>query len=168
MSFNQVYMSIIGAHAWGYYIMTVKENKYYIVNSEILPEAIEKTVQVKKLLSRREAETVNEAVKKVGISRSAFYKYKDGVYPVHDTLKEEIVTVSMLLEHRSGILSNVLNSIAGIKGNILTINQGIPLQGVANVSMSIGITQMQETLSSMLEILKSVPGVLEVEFIGKF
>jgi chorismate mutase len=148
--------------------MNLKKDRYYIVNSEILPEAIVKTAQVKKLLSRREAATVNEAVKKVGISRSAFYKYKDGVYPVHDTLREEIVTVTMLLEHRSGILSNVLNNIADINGNILTINQGIPLQGVANVSLSIAITQMQETLSSMLKILKSIPGVLEVEFIGNF
>ncbi|MDK2984627.1 MAG: chorismate mutase [Clostridia bacterium] len=145
----------------------LQEDKFYIVSADILPEAIVKTARAKKLLARREVKTVNEAVEKVGLSRSAFYKYKDGVYPVQDAFTGNIVTISMILDHRTGILSRVLNIIANSKSNILTINQGIPLQGVANVSISFETAQMEGSLATLLEVLKSTPGVIEVELVGE-
>ena len=54
--------------------------RYFIVREDILPEAIVKTIQVKEMLRRGDAATVHEATERVGLSRSAFYKYKDGVY----------------------------------------------------------------------------------------
>ncbi|MFR4402194.1 MAG: ACT domain-containing protein, partial [Peptococcus niger] len=58
-------------------------NKRYIVDERILPEAILKTAQTKELLAKFPALTINEAVKQIGISRSAFYKYRDGVFPFY-------------------------------------------------------------------------------------
>ena len=143
------------------------EDRFYIVSADILPDAIVKTARAKKILARREVKTVNEAVEQVKLSRSAFYKYKDGVYPVQDAFAGNVVTISMILDHRTGILSKVLNIIAATKSNILTINQGIPLQGVANVSISFETAQMEDNLASLLETLKSTPGVIEVELIGE-
>lgn len=143
------------------------KNKFYIVSKEILPEAILKTAKVKELLAKKDAETVNEAVEKIGISRSAFYKYRDGVFPFYEASKEKIITVTITLEHRSGILSNILNAIAVVRGNILTINQGIPLQGVANASISIETAEMDTNIEELLEALYKVPGVLKVEIVGQ-
>jgi len=143
-----------------------KDEKFYIVRSDILPEAIVKTAHAKELLSKGVVETVNQAVKKVSLSRSAFYKYRDGVYPLQDPLKGTIVTISLLLEHRSGILSQVLNAIARHNGNILTINQNIPLQGVGHVTISMEIAQMDISLDKLFKTLTDLSGVLRIEPIG--
>lgn len=109
---------------------------FYLVCEEILPEAIKKTIKAKELLKRGEARTINDAVEKSNLSRSAYYKYKDYVFPFYEASKEKIVTLTLLLDHRPGVLSRVLNAIADEKGSVLTINQGIPLQGMANATIS--------------------------------
>ena len=95
-----------------------KNDTYYLVCETILPEAIKKTIIVKELLKRGEMKTVNEAVAKVSLSRSAYYKYKDYVFPFYDASKEKIVTLSLLLEHKPGVLSKVLNTVADDSGSI--------------------------------------------------
>lgn len=141
--------------------------RYYVVREDILPEAILKTIQVKEMLSRGEAATVHEAVERAGLSRSAFYKYKDGVYALNELERERIATISMDLEHRSGILSNVLSMVASLEGNVLTMNQTIPLQGFANVVISVDISQLSGELSSLVEMLRSQAGVRKASVIGQ-
>ncbi|PWV91971.1 ACT domain-containing protein [Paenibacillus cellulosilyticus] len=141
--------------------------RYYVVREDILPEAIMKTIQVKDMLKRGEAATVHEAVERVGLSRSAFYKYKDGVYPLSELDRERIVTISMELEHRSGILSKVLSLVAGLEGNVLTINQSIPLQGLANVVISVDTSYMTEELTELLERIRQLDGVRKASVIGQ-
>ncbi|WP_168121624.1 ACT domain-containing protein [Paenibacillus sp. HB172176] len=141
--------------------------RYYVVREDILPEAILKTIQVKELLSSGGAATVHEAVERAGLSRSAFYKYKDGVYALNEIARERIVTISMDLEHRSGVLSRVLGLIAGQEGNVLTMNQSIPLQGFANVVLSVDISQLAGELSELLELLGRQIGVRKALVIGQ-
>lgn len=105
-----------------------EKNVFYLVKEEILPEAIKKTIKVKEILKRGEVRTINEAVEKMGLSRSAYYKYKDYVFPFYEASRDKIITLSLLLEHKPGVLSKVLNSVAADSGSIMTINQGIPLQ----------------------------------------
>lgn len=102
------------------------KSTFYLVREEILPEAIKKTIKVKEILKRGEVKTINEAVEKMGLSRSAYYKYKDYVFPFYEASKDKIITLSLLLEHKSGVLSKVLNTVAADSGSIMTINQGIP------------------------------------------
>jgi len=143
------------------------EEIYYLVRADILPEAILKTIQAKKLLNNHEVNTVYEAVEKVGLSRSAYYKYKDGIFPFNAMMKEKIVTVSMDLEHISGLLSKVLTLVAKHGGNILTINQTIPLQEIANIVMSIDTVNMEEGVTVLLDSLKKIEGVKRANIIGR-
>ncbi|MBD2870438.1 ACT domain-containing protein [Paenibacillus arenilitoris] len=142
-------------------------SRYYVVREDILPEAIMKTIQVKEMLSRGEAATVHEAVERAGLSRSAFYKYKDGVYALNELERERIATISMDLEHRSGVLSSVLSLVAGQEGNVLTMNQTIPLQGFANVVISVDISQLSGELSALIELLRGLAGVRKASVIGQ-
>mgnify|MGYP002621222335 CR=1 FL=1 len=114
-----------------------KNATYYLVREDVLPEALLKTVLVKDLLARGECATVNEAAEQAGISRSAFYKYKDGIFPLSSINRERITTISLDLEHRAGVLSRVLSLVASFGGNVLTIHQSIPLQGRANVVLTV-------------------------------
>ena len=147
--------------------MAGKTNEFLIVSRSILPEAILKTAQVKELLAKGDVDTINEAVDRIGLSRSAFYKYKDGVFPFYEASRERIITISLILENTAGVLSHVLNFIAAVKGNVLTINQGIPLQGVANVSISIETAGMADTPENLLIGLAEIVGVRKIEVIGQ-
>jgi len=144
----------------------VKE-RYYLVREDILPEAVVKTMQVKQLLAAGDAKTVHEAVEQVGMSRSAFYKYKDGIHLINQLERERIVTISIDMEHRSGMLSKVLSLVAGFGGNVLTIHQSIPLQGIANVVISVEVSRMSDELGDMLENLRDCAGVKRANLIGQ-
>ncbi|KZE75189.1 ACT domain-containing protein [Paenibacillus elgii] len=141
--------------------------RYFLVREDILPEALIKTVQAKELLARGEVKTIHEAVEQVELSRSAFYKYKDGIFPLSKLERERIVTISMDLEHRPAILSRVLSMIAGLEGNVLTIHQTIPLQGVANVVISVETSMMDENVASLLDKLRSQEGVSRAALVGQ-
>ncbi|MBS4025436.1 MAG: ACT domain-containing protein [Clostridia bacterium] len=163
MSTIQRYISLSERRGGG----VKKAEKFFIVSEAILPEAIIKSAQAKELLAKGEAETVNQAVEKVGLSRSAYYKYKDGIFPLNEASRGKIVTISLILSHQAGILSKVLNTVARMKGNVLTINQGLPLQGTANVSISIETKDMNDDLEKLLEGLREIEGVKSVQIIGQ-
>ena len=130
--------------------MTKKDSGYYLVKEDILPSAIKKTIKVKEMLRRHDNMTINDAVSKMGLSRSAYYKYKDFVLPFYEASINKIVSVSFVLDNKQGVLSNVLNMISEDKGNVLTINQGIPLQGVAVATISIETKNMNIDLEALL------------------
>ncbi|ANY70363.1 ACT domain-containing protein [Paenibacillus algorifonticola] len=141
--------------------------RYFAVREDMLPEAILKTLQVKEMLARGEAATVHEAAEKANLSRSAFYKYKDGVYAMHQINRERLVTISMELEHRSGVLSKVLSLVATHEGNVLTMNQSIPLQGLAHVVISVDVSQLSGDLDSLMDVIRSQQGVRKAAVIGQ-
>ncbi len=144
-----------------------KEEAFYLVRKDLLPDAIVKTVEVKQLMERGEAETIFSAVKQVGLSRSAFYKYRDGVFPFNAMMKEKIIVISFNLEHRSGVLSRVLKYIAETGSSILTINQSIPLQGIAHVTMSVDTNLMDGYIADMIDGLAQLDGVHRATIMGR-
>lgn len=145
---------------------TIKK-KFYIVSEEILPEAILKTAQVNEILAQKKAQTVNEAVLMVGLSRSAFYKYRDGVFPFYKASKEKIITLMVAMYHTPGVLSTCLNVIADTKASVLTINQGIPLQDVAYVSIAIETEDMNLNIEELISSLNTISGIKKVEIVGE-
>lgn len=137
--------------------------KYYIVDSAVLPEIFSKVVEVKELLATGEARTINEATGKVGISRSAFYKYKDAVRPFNDMLSGRIVTLRLTLLDQPGALSNVLQGIAAMGGNVLTINQSVPAGGVAEVSLDVETSALRVSMEELLGSIRTMNGVLDCQ-----
>ena len=132
-----------------------------------MPEAIKKTIRVKEMLKRGDARTINEAVDSMGLSRSAYYKYKDYVFPFYEASRNKIISLTLLLEHKKGVLSSVLNTISADSGSVLTINQGIPLQGVANATVSIETANLSVDLEALLDKLRMVDGVKRLEVLGQ-
>ena len=147
--------------------MEKQKNGFFLLREEILPEAIKKTIRVKEMLKRDDKLTINEAVKEMDLSRSAYYKYKDYVFPFYEASQNKIVTLTFLLEHKKGVLSSVLNTISQDSGSVLTINQGIPLQGVANATVSIETAQLSVDLEALLDKLRMVDGVKRLEVLGQ-
>lgn len=142
------------------------DHKFYLVREDVLPEAMQKTLDAKELIQRGKAESVWEAVQKVDLSRSAFYKYRDTVFPFHTIVKEKIITLFFHLEDRSGTLSNLLGIVAESGCNVLTIHQTIPIQGRANVTLSLNVSSMNTDIEGLLTALKQLEFVDKVEVLG--
>lgn len=142
------------------------DKKFYLVREDVLPEAMQKTLQAKEMIERGKALSVWDAVNRVGLSRSAFYKYRDTVYPFHSVVKEKIITLFFHLEDRSGTLSELLSTVASSGCNVLTIHQSIPIQGRANVTLSLNTGEMHMDMNEFLNRLKRLEFVDKVEVLG--
>ena len=143
-----------------------KEVKYYIVAANALPEVFIKVAEAKRMMQTGEADTVGDATKKAGISRSAFYKYKDSVQPFNDMKAEHIITFYGMLKDNTGVLSHVLGIFASSGANILTINQRIPTNGCAAVTISAETSGMEQTLESLIAAASAVEGVIRFEIMA--
>ena len=144
-----------------------KQDKYYLVQEDILPEAIKKTIKVKEILKMGEVKTINEAVEKMDLSRSAYYKYKDYVFPFFEIAQGKIVSITISMMNDPGMLSAILNSVADHNGSILTINQYIPLQGIANCTISFETKNLIGSLEGLLDSIRTIQGVIKVDILGQ-
>jgi chorismate mutase len=142
------------------------DKKFYLVREDVLPEAMKKTIDAKEMIDRGKAESIGDAVQKVDLSRSAFYKYRDTVFPFSSIVKERLITLFFHLEDRSGTLSKLLGVVASSGCNVLTIHQTIPLQGRANVTLSLNVSDMGIGLDELLSQLRELEFVEKVEVLG--
>ena len=137
--------------------------KYYLVDAEALPDILLKVMDAKSLLVSGEASTVAEAVRAVGISRSAFYKYKDAASPFFDMHSGRIITFHIMMKNQPGVLSSVLAIFAKLGANILTINQSLPSDGCAIVSISTELSGRGKPVDELLTEVPKIPGVVKIE-----
>ena len=144
----------------------MEKKKYYLVSAEALPEVFIKVAEAKRMLQVGEADTVGEAARLVGISRSAFYTYKDAVQPFQNMRAGHIITFYALLKDIPGVLSNYLSIFAGSGANILTINQTIPTNGCAGVTISAETSDMVDGLEELMSRAAAAQGVLKFEILA--
>lgn len=140
--------------------------KYYIVDSSIMPDVLDKVIQARTLLQNGEVRQVSEAVKKVGISRGTYYKYKDYVFLPDKGMSARKVVISLMLHHDKGILSEVLNVMSKTNANILTINQNIPIHDWASVVISFDMSEMNVGLDELMKLLQECRGVSNLHLLA--
>ena len=142
------------------------KTSYILVDAKAAPEVLFKTVEAKRLLAGRKHKTINEVLEEVQISRSAFYKYRDHVFSYRDAGYDKMLTLSFVLEDQPGVLSEVLTVLSKAQVNVLTINQNIPINGVAHVTMSISIDALTSDVGTLLSELESTRGVNRAEVLA--
>jgi len=140
--------------------------KLLLVDASVLPDVFAKVLVAKGLLSSGEAATASEAARMAGLSRSAFYKYRDMVFPYDADGAGRILTVHFMLSDRPGVLSSVLTAYASAGANVLTVNQNIPADGAASVSISARTDRMELSTENFLRQLYELPGVRRISRIG--
>lgn len=140
---------------------------YFVVKQKALPEVLIKVVEAKKMIDYEKGMSVQEAVDKVGISRSSFYKYKDDIFPFYDSAQGTTITLTFQMNDEPGLLSDVLKIVASFGANILTIHQSIPINGVASLSISVQVLSTTGDVSEMLETMEKQKGVHYVKIIAK-
>ena len=143
-----------------------KDSKYYIVEASALPEVFVKVAETKRILSTGEASTVNDATKITGISRSAFYKYRDAVMPFQSLMAGRLITFQFRLMDEPGALSAILSLFAQYKANLMTVNSTIPTNGVALVTISAETTGLTVPLEELLRLFNATAGVVNAEIMA--
>ena len=144
-----------------------KQSDYYVVKKHALPEVLLKVVEMKKLIESGKVSSVQEGADLLGISRSSFYKYKDDIFPFHDSAEGTTITLTFQMDDEPGLLSEVLQLIAKMQANILTIHQSIPINGIASLSLSIQVLQGTGDVSVLIEEMEGKKGVHHVKVLAK-
>lgn len=137
---------------------------YYLVNASILPPVYSKVIEAKNYLVSGEASSTSQAVKMAGISRSAYYKYKDSIFEYSTDSNDETLTINAKLKDNAGVLSALMNELYKAGANILSVSQSVPVNSVADVSVTVRATDMTVTAQVLIENIKSIKGVNSVHF----
>ncbi len=144
----------------------MEQNKYLLVESSALPEVFLKVCEAKSLLAKGDVKNASEAAKVVGISRSVFYKYKNSVFVYNKSLSDNISSLYLTLIDKAGVLSSVITTLYEQGANILTINQNIPVDSVAPVTISVKIGDECD-VDNLVESLKGIDGVVSAKLYSK-
>lgn len=146
----------------------IKEvDKYFIVKKKALPEVLVKVSEANKLLESEKAITVQEATDAVGISRSSYYKYKDDIVPFHDNARGKTITLMLQMEDEPGILSLVLGEVAKSGANVLTINQSIPINGIAPLTINVEIQPTMVDVMTMVDAIENIEGIKSLKILAR-
>jgi chorismate mutase len=142
------------------------DKNYLVIDKRVLPDVFDKVITAKRLLKEGKVKEITEATKLAGISRSVFYKYKDFVYEFAESPNGRKLIFNLRIAHEKGVLSSILNFISGKGGNILAIDQGIPINNSAYVTITMDISSLEVEAYQLLDELKEISGVEKVDFMA--
>jgi len=140
--------------------------KYLIVSKEILPDVYDKVIEARNYINDGTVKGISDAVKKVGISRSTYYKYKDYVFSPSENSMGRKAVIALMLKHKKGVLSDVINLLSSERANILTMNQSIPIKGKASVNISLDVSEMIISIEDIIIKLKETEGVSSAKLLS--
>lgn len=143
-----------------------KKSQLIVVDAGILPDVFTKVLVVKKLMAQKGEKSFASACKRIGISRSAYYKYKDCVFSYEELFARRIVNLYLLLGDKPGVLSSVLAFLHSLNANVLTVNQSIPVDGAAAVNISLRLTGESDEELASLNSITELDGVIEVKILS--
>lgn len=142
----------------------MKKIKYYLVNANILPDIYSKVIDAKNYLASGEADSTSKAAKMAGLSRSTYYKYKDAIFEYNGEGSDETATINAKLKDNAGVLSALMNELYKAGANVLSVNQSVPVHSVADVSVTVRVTEMVISLDDLIKNVKNINGVNSVRF----
>ena len=137
---------------------------YLLVDMSILPDIYIKVLKAKNYLLSGEAQNATQAAKMAGISRSAYYKYKDKIFEYSEQ-GEDVSTINAKLMDNAGVLSSVMNELYIVGANILAVNQSIPVNNIADVSITVRLADTDISQEQLISRIKSAGGVKSAELI---
>ena len=123
-----------------------EKKKYFVVRERAVPEVLLKVVEAKKLLDSGKVDTVQDAAERTG---------------------GKTITFIIQMDDEPGLLSVVLQTIARFHGNILTIHQSIPINGVATLTLSVDILPGEGDAEAMVETIEQNEGIHYLKILGR-
>ncbi|WP_186313252.1 ACT domain-containing protein [Staphylococcus epidermidis] len=148
--------------------MDNKDNrKFYLIREDVLPESVIKTLKVKDALKNNSNLSIYDAVKQFNLSRSAFYKYRETIFPVDEKiLDQREFTLILYVNDIIGMLAQVLNAISQLKLSVLTIHQSVPIEDKATITLSLNARNSNLSIDEVIESLREINHVTKVDLIS--
>ncbi|XHJ05612.1 ACT domain-containing protein [Staphylococcus epidermidis] len=148
--------------------MDNKDNrKFYLIREDVLPESVIKTLKVKDALKNNSNLSIYDAVKQFNLSRSAFYKYRETIFPVDEKiLDQREFTLILYVNDIVGMLAKVLNAISQLKLSVLTIHQSVPIEDKATITLSLNARNSNLSIDEVIESLREINHVTKVDLIS--
>jgi chorismate mutase len=141
----------------------MKDDEYYVIHRSVLPDYFEKVIEIKEIISS--GVNISDACKKVGLSRSTFYKYKDYVNRPSTKVGKRVL-LSFKLEDEPGALSHILNEIASRNANVLAINQEVPIHSIAFVNITADNMKMEISIQEFIQELMNLKNILDATLLA--
>ena len=141
-------------------------SEYLMVEKSALPDYFLKVLKARQLLESGECDQVIDAVHAAGISRSTYYKYKDKILEPSRLTVGRKASLMLTLDHRAGMLSQVLTALSSFRANILTITQSLPIHSRASIMLSLDLSQLTEPMDTLIQALTSIEGVEHVRLLA--
>jgi chorismate mutase len=145
-----------------------KDNrKFYLIREDVLPESVIKTLKVKDALKNNSNLSIYDAVKQFNLSRSAFYKYRETIFPVDEKiLDQREFTLILYVNDIVGMLAQVLNAISQLQLSVLTIHQSVPIEDKATITLSLNARNSNLSIDEVIESLREINHVTKVDLIS--
>ena len=145
-----------------------KDNrKFYLIREDVLPESVIKTLKVKDALKNNSNLSIYDAVKQFNLSRSAFYKYRETIFPVDEKiLDQREFTLILYVNDIVGMLAQVLNAISQLQLSVLTIHQSVPIEDKATITLSLNARNSNLYIDEVIESLREINHVTKVDLIS--
>ncbi|MFR6110066.1 MAG: hypothetical protein ACLUIQ_00440 [Dialister invisus] len=103
--------------------MKNNEKQFYLVDFQVLPEAI-KTIRIKESLKNGRVKTINEALSAMNISRVLIINIKI-MEPVTGAVKEHSITYFIMMQNDFSLLNKIMRKIKKENNDVLSINSGV-------------------------------------------
>ncbi|MDR4210966.1 ACT domain-containing protein, partial [Bacillus thuringiensis] len=134
---------------------------------DVLPESVIKTLKVKDALKNNSNLSIYDAVKQFNLSRSAFYKYRETIFPVDEKiLDQREFTLILYVNDIVGMLAQVLNAISQLQLSVLTIHQSVPIEDKATITLSLNARNSNLSIDEVIESLREINHVTKVDLIS--
>ncbi len=141
--------------------------KFYLIREDVLPESVIKTLKIKDALKNNSQLSIYDAVKQYGLSRSAFYKYRETIFPVDEKLLDHReFTLILYVNDIVGMLAQVLNTISQLELSVLTIHQSVPMEDKATITLSLNASSSELMIDDVIKALREIEHVSKVELIS--
>jgi chorismate mutase len=141
--------------------------KFYLIREDVLPESVVKTLKIKDALKNNPELSIYEAVKLFDLSRSAFYKYRETIFPVDEKmLDHREFTLILYVNDIVGMLAQVLNTVSKLQLSVLTIHQSVPMEEKATITLSLSAKDTTISIDEIIKALRNIEHVSKVELIS--
>ena len=141
--------------------------KFYLIREDVLPESVVKTLKIKDALKNNPELSIYEAVKLFDLSRSAFYKYRETIFPVDEKmLDHREFTLILYVNDIVGMLAQVLNTVSKLQLSVLTIHQSVPMEEKATITLSLSAKDITISIDEIIKALRNIEHVSKVELIS--
>jgi chorismate mutase len=139
--------------------------EFYLVRADVLPEVFLKVMEVKRLLDFKLVSSVNEAVKRVGLSRSAYYKYRKAIRSTSSGTEGEMVTLLIVVEDLTRSLARCLDVLLEANATLMTFHQSMPVSGLIHLLVTFRADKMNISTESLIQIMEQTRGVQSVQLL---